>query len=101
MLLNFIVNAIRYLLEKLRIYITSFFDTNSYFNIDIASFGTKINELEKLFCRFWRGDNLRYFVGQGLGFFLVKAIAELHGGSATYYYFNKHNVFWITLLQRN
>ncbi|HGZ2143047.1 TPA: hypothetical protein ACN1A0_002895, partial [Escherichia coli] len=26
---------------------------------------------------------------------------ELHGGSATYHYFNKHNVFRITLPQRN
>lgn len=98
MLLNFIVNVIRYLLEKLCIYIISFFDINSYFNIDIVSFGTKINEFEKFFCRFWWGDNLCYFVGQGLGFFLVKVIVELYGGSVMYYYFNKYNVFWIMLL---
>lgn len=63
MLSNFIVNVIRYSLEKSRIYIISFFDINSYFNIDIVSFGTKINEFEKFFRRFWRGDNSRYFVG--------------------------------------
>ncbi|END4737748.1 ATP-binding protein, partial [Escherichia coli] len=56
---------------------------------------------EKLFRRFWRGDNSRHSVGQGLGLSLVKAIAELHGGSATYHYLNKHNVFRITLPQRN
>lgn len=101
MLLNLIVNAIRYLLEKLCIHITSFLDTNSYLNIDIASSGMKINEPEKLFCRFWWGDNLCYSVGQGLGLSLVKVIAELYGGSAMYYYLNKYNVFWIMLLQRN
>ncbi len=57
MLSNLIVNAIRYSPEKSRIHITSFLDTNSYLNIDIASPGTKINEPEKLFRRFWRGDN--------------------------------------------
>ena len=101
MLSNLIVNAIRYSPEKSRIHITSFLDTNSYLNIDIASPGTKINEPEKLFRRFWRGDNSRHSVGQGLGLSLVKAIAELHGGSATYHYLNKHNVFRITLPQRN
>ncbi|MCE4475464.1 ATP-binding protein, partial [Escherichia coli] len=45
--------------------------------------------------------NSRHSVGQGLGLSLVKAIAELHGGSATYHYLNKHNVFRITLPQRN
>ena len=101
MLSNLIVNAIRYSPEKSRIHITSFLDTNGYLNIDIASPGTKINEPEKLFRRFWRGDNSRHSEGQGLGLSLVKAIAELHGGSATYHYFNKHNVFRITLPQRN
>ncbi|HAM5585318.1 TPA: two-component sensor histidine kinase, partial [Escherichia coli] len=48
-----------------------------------------------------RGDNSRHSVGQGLGLSLVKAIAELHGGSATYHYLNKHNVFRIMLPQRN
>ncbi|HAX4878947.1 TPA: two-component sensor histidine kinase [Escherichia coli] len=101
MLSNLIVNAIRYSPEKSRILITSFLDTNGSLNIDIASPGTKINEPEKLFRRFWRGDNSRHSVGQGLGLSLVKAIAELHGGSATYHYLNKLNVFRITLPQRN
>ena len=77
MLSNLIVNAIRYSPEKSRIHITSFLDTNGYLNIDIASPGTKIHEPEKLFRRFWRGDNSRHSVGQGLGLSLVKAIAEL------------------------
>lgn len=101
MLSNLIVNAIRYSPEKSRIHITSFLDTNGYLNIDVASPGTKIHEPEKLFRRFWRGDNSRHSVGQGLGLSLVKAIAELHGGSATYHYLNKHNVFLIMLPQRN
>lgn len=101
MLSNLIVNAIRYSPEKSHIHITSFLDTNGYLNIDVASPGTKIHEPEKLFRRFWRGDNSRHSVGQGLGLSLVKAIAELHGGGATYHYLNKHNVFRITLPQRN
>ena len=101
MLSNLIVNAIRYSPEKSHIHITSFLDTNGYLNIDVASPGTKIHEPEKLFRRFWRGDNSRHSVGQGLGLSLVKAIAELHGGSATYHYLSKHNVFRITLPQRN
>ncbi|WP_161983734.1 heavy metal sensor histidine kinase [Escherichia albertii] len=101
MLSNLIVNAIRYSPEKSLIYIASFLDENSYINIDIASPGARINEPEKLFRRFWRGDNSRHSVGHGLGLSLVKAIAELHGGSATYHYINNNNVFRIILPQRN
>ncbi|MEJ9960962.1 heavy metal sensor histidine kinase [Escherichia albertii] len=97
---NLIVNAIRYSPEKSLIYIASFLDENSYLNIDIASPGARINEPEKLFRRFWRGDNSRHSVGHGLGLSLVKAIAELHGGSATYHYINNNNVFRIILPQR-
>ncbi|WP_085456296.1 heavy metal sensor histidine kinase [Escherichia albertii] len=100
MLSNLIVNAIRYSPEKSLIYIASFLDENSYLNIDIASPGARINEPEKLFRRFWRGDNSRHSVGHGLGLSLVKAIAELHGGSATYHYINNNNVFRIILPQR-
>ncbi|HEB1255232.1 TPA: heavy metal sensor histidine kinase [Escherichia albertii] len=100
MLSNLIVNAIRYSPEKSLIYIASFLDENSYLNIDIASSGARINEPEKLFRRFWRGDNSRHSVGHGLGLSLVKAIAELHGGSATYHYINNNNVFRIILPQR-
>ncbi|MCZ8623162.1 heavy metal sensor histidine kinase [Escherichia albertii] len=101
MLSNLIVNAIRYSPEKSLICIASFLDENSYLNIDIASPGARINEPEKLFRRFWRGDNSRHSVGHGLGLSLVKAIAELHGGSATYHYINNNNVFRIILPQRN
>ncbi|EHQ8142257.1 heavy metal sensor histidine kinase [Escherichia albertii] len=101
MLSNLIVNAIRYSPEKSLIYIASFLDENSYLNIDIVSPGARINEPEKLFRRFWRGDNSRHSVGHGLGLSLVKAIAELHGGSATYHYINNNNVFRIILPQRN
>ncbi|WP_113622679.1 heavy metal sensor histidine kinase [Escherichia albertii] len=101
MLSNLIVNAIRYSPEKSLIYIASFLDENSYLNIDIDSPGARINEPEKLFRRFWRGDNSRHSVGHGLGLSLVKAIAELHGGSATYHYINNNNVFRIILPQRN
>ena len=101
MLSNLIVNAIRYSPEKSLVYIASFLDENSYLNIDIASPGARINEPEKLFRRFWRGDNSRHSVGHGLGLSLVKAIAELHGGSATYHYINNNNVFRIILPQRN
>lgn len=100
MLSNLIVNAIRYSPEKSLICIASFLDENSYLNIDIASPGARINEPEKLFRRFWRGDNSRHSVGHGLGLSLVKAIAELHGGSATYHYINNNNVFRIILSQR-
>ena len=100
MLSNLIVNAIRYSPGKSLIHITSFLDFNGYLNIDIASPGKKINESEKIFRRFWRGDNSRHSVGQGLGLSLVKAIAELHGGSATYHYINENNVFRIALPQK-
>jgi len=52
---------------------------------------------EKLFERFWRGDNVRHTAGSGLGLSLVRAIAALHGGSAYYRHENGHNIFGLRL----
>ncbi|STI47188.1 two-component sensor kinase [Escherichia coli] len=99
MLSNLIVNAIRYSPEKSRIQITSFLDTNGSLNIDIASPGTKINEPENSSVDFGGEDNSRHSRRSGTWSFFSQSDCRLHGGSATYHYLNKHNVFRITLPQ--
>lgn len=100
MLSNLIVNAIRYSPEKSRIHITSFLDTNGYLNIDIASPGTKINEPENSSVDFG-GEIIRVIRRSGTWSFFSQSDCRIAWGSATYHYFNKHNVFRITLPQRN
>ncbi|MDI4765589.1 ATP-binding protein, partial [Salmonella enterica subsp. enterica serovar Lubbock] len=54
-------------------------------------------DADKLFRRFWRGDNARHTAGFGLGLSLVNAIALLHDGSASYRYADEHNIFSVRL----
>lgn len=70
--------------------------------ITLQKFGSLIRaatpaDADKLFRRFWRGDNARHTAGFGLGLSLVNAIALLHGGSASYRYADEHNIFSVRL----
>lgn len=93
---NLLTNAIRYSDENTVIRIESAYD-NNVAEIQVANPGSRPADPEKLFRRFWRGDNARHTTGFGLGLSLVDAIAMLHGGSASYRYANEHNIFSVRL----
>jgi signal transduction histidine kinase len=45
--------------------------------------GVPDDQVVRIFERFERGASMRHFGGLGLGLYLVRQIAEAHGGSAT------------------
>ncbi|KAF0780455.1 hypothetical protein L246_28740 [Salmonella enterica subsp. enterica serovar Worthington str. BCH-5715] len=96
MLSNLLTNAIRYSDENAVIRIESAYDDNVA-EIRVANPGSHPADADKLFRRFWRGDNARHTAGFGLGLSLVNAIALLHGGSASYRYADEHNIFSVRL----
>lgn len=85
--LNLLSNAIRYSPEKTVIGISSVEKENGTF-IEIINSGTPLDAPDKLFDRFWRGDNARHSAGYGLGLSMVKAIMALHAGSVEYRFAN-------------
>ncbi|EJJ3214642.1 heavy metal sensor histidine kinase, partial [Salmonella enterica subsp. enterica serovar Kentucky] len=93
---NLLTNAIRYSDENAVIRIESAYDDNVA-EIRVANPGSHPADADKLFRRFWRGDNARHTAGFGLGLSLVNAIALLHGGSASYRYADEHNIFSVRL----
>lgn len=96
MLSNLLTNAIRYSDENAMIRIESV-HKNNIAEIRVANPGSPPADPNKLFRRFWRGDNARHTTGFGLGLSLVNAIALLHGGSASYRYADEHNIFSVHL----
>lgn len=92
---NLLTNAIRYTAEGHTIFIVCR-QVSGKTVIQVGNPGEPIVEADKLFHRFWRGDNARHTPGTGLGLSLVKAIAQLHGGEASYCYADGHNVFSVT-----
>lgn len=95
-LVNLITNAVRHAPENTLIHIKTE-ATGEVINIAVGNKGEPLAETEKLFERFWRGDEARNSVGSGLGLALVKAIAELHGGYAWYQHREGENLFGIRL----
>ncbi|UTL47982.1 heavy metal sensor histidine kinase [Salmonella enterica subsp. enterica serovar Weltevreden] len=93
---NLLTNAIRYSDENAVIRIESAYDDNVA-EIRVANPGSHPADADKLFRRFWRGDNARHTAGFGLGLSLVNAIALLHGGAASYRYADEHNIFSVRL----
>ena len=94
---NLLINAIRYSPATEQILISTFHRAE-YVEIEVSNAGDVIAEPDKLFERFWRGDNVRHTSGSGLGLSLVYAIAELHGGCAYYRHEKEHNIFGLRLL---
>ena len=43
----------------------------------------KKSELKTIFDKFKRGENARFAKGTGLGLYIVKNVAELHGGEVS------------------
>lgn len=96
MLSNLLTNAIRYSEENAVIRIESAYE-NAITEIRTANPGSHPADPDKLFRRFWRGDNARHTTGFGLGLSLVNAIATLHGGSVSYRYADEHHLFSVYL----
>jgi signal transduction histidine kinase len=80
---NLIDNAIKYSPEGSRILITLKHDNeNIQFKIQDFGMGIPKNQQDKIFTKFFRGDNATKVntVGTGLGLFLAQNIIEAHGG---------------------
>lgn len=93
---NLLINAIRYAPGKSTIAVSNVHH-GDVTDIEVANAGEALAEPEKVFERFWRGDNVRHTAGSGLGLSLVSAIAALHGGSAYYRHEHGKNIFGVTL----
>ena len=81
-LANPIENAIRHTPAGTTITLSVWRD-NDHASISIADTGPGIPaaELQQVFQRFYRGTTAQDVAGTGLGLSLVKAVAELHGGT--------------------
>lgn len=91
-LLNLLSNAVRYSPENATIRINAWVE-NSEAVVEVMNPGAELDAPERLFNRFWRGDNARHSSGYGLGLSMVKAIMELHGGSAAYRFADGKHIF--------
>ncbi|MBM7342111.1 heavy metal sensor histidine kinase [Pantoea coffeiphila] len=94
---NLLVNAIRYAPGHGTIAVSTL-HRGDVTEIEVANAGDALAEPEKVFERFWRGDNVRHTAGSGLGLSLVSAIAALHGGSAYYRHEDGGNIFGVRLV---
>lgn len=91
-LLNLLTNAIRYSPEQAVITINAARSGNETI-VEIANPGTEAENADKLFNRFWRGDNARHSSGYGLGLSMVKAIMTLHSGAVSYRFADGQHIF--------
>lgn len=76
---NILDNGIKYGNSKLHISITTY---ELFCRIDIADDGYGISETEinKIFARFYRGENSKDMEGVGIGLFLARNIISIQGG---------------------
>ncbi|WP_313485367.1 heavy metal sensor histidine kinase [Pseudescherichia sp.] len=91
-LLNLLSNAVRYSPKNAVIRINAE-SKNSEHIVEVINPGSELDAPDKLFNRFWRGDNARHSSGYGLGLSMVKAIMELHSGSADYRFADGEHIF--------
>src|SRR5690606_8562085 len=82
-LMNLLSNAIRYSPAQATVEIEASGNPDQTV-IEIRNPGTVALNADKLFHRFWRGDNARQSAGYGLGLSLVKAIMTLHSATVSY-----------------
>lgn len=97
---NLVTNAIRHAPENSTIRIEAEIHDEAV-DIAVGNRGEPLAETEKLYERFWRGDNARHTSGTGLGLALVKAIAGLHGGYPWYRHRQGENYFGIRLARKD
>lgn len=91
-LLNLLSNAVRYSPENAVIRVTTQVK-NSETVVEVINPGNELDAPDKLFNRFWRGDNARHSSGYGLGLSMVQAIMALHSGSAEYRFADGYHLF--------
>lgn len=78
---NLLDNALKYTPDHSTIELTMHKTDNSLtVTVKDAGKGVGLDELDKIFDRFYRTDNARHTPGNGLGLALVKAVIELHNG---------------------
>jgi PAS domain S-box-containing protein len=85
---NLIDNAIRYTPPKGRVVVKASYDAAKeqiVVTVEDSGVGIPKDQLEKLFTKFFRADNVirMQTEGSGLGLFIVKNIVEKHGGKVT------------------
>lgn len=97
---NLITNAIRHAPAGTSVRIEAEINEESA-DVAVGNRGEPLPETEKLYERFWRGDDARHSAGTGLGLALVKAIAGLHGGYPWYQHRQGENYFGIRLAKQD
>lgn len=96
-LMNLLTNAIRYSPEQAIVEIDAFSNPDQTV-IEIRNPGTEPVNADRLFHRFWRGDNARHSSGYGLGLSLVKAIMTLHCAQVSYRFRDGTHIFALHFL---
>jgi len=78
---NLLDNAVKYSEEGSEITIRSYAESNRlYFMIEDEGMGISTEELDSIFSKFYRSNNVRTIPGSGLGLSICKGIIESHGG---------------------
>ncbi|AFJ46419.1 heavy metal sensor histidine kinase [Shimwellia blattae] len=96
--INLLTNGIRHAPAGSAVHITALARPGSL-TIEVANPGPPLARPDRLFQRFWRGEDARHTPGSGLGLALVSAIAALHGGEAGYRHQRGSNIFFIRFSQ--
>ncbi|HBL4690189.1 heavy metal sensor histidine kinase [Citrobacter sedlakii] len=91
-LMNLLSNAIHYSPAQATVEIEASGNPDQTI-IEIRNPGTVALNADKLFHRFWRGDNARQSAGYGLGLSLVKAIMTLHSATVSYRFRDGKHIF--------
>jgi two-component system sensor histidine kinase VicK len=100
-LLNLLTNANKYSPPQTQTTVSlSHTDTQLTLTVSDQGYGIPARQLDKVFERFFRADNIvkTDTEGTGLGLYLVKKIVEASGGTITFQSQENHGTtFWITL----
>lgn len=93
---NLMTNAVRHAPEGSTVQLIAAV-SDGQLSLSVTNEGEPVAEPNKLFTRFWRGDDARHSPGSGLGLSLVRAIASLHNGRVSYRHHAGSNCFTLYL----